>query len=83
MIDQKDLFESLIQEYDNCLQKYISKSRKNEGDIPHDRSASELAIIDKKAKSELVSDPESPYSIEAYEKMRRGLRAKAFGKDNA
>ena len=80
--DQKTAFESLIQEYDKILQMYMNKTRKNEGDLPSDRIAHELSGIDKKAKSQLNSDPSSPYGIKAYEKERRRLRAKAFGDAN-
>ena len=83
MNDQKKLFESLTKEYESYLQNYMDKTRKDEGDVPHDRIAHELSLIDKKANSELTSDPQSPYGKEAYEKTRRDLRSKAFGKENA
>jgi len=80
--DQKITFASLIQEYDKLLQMYMNKTRKNEGNIPSDRIAHKLAGIDKKAKNQLDSNPSNPYGIEAYEKERKILRAKAYGNDN-
>lgn len=78
--EQKIAFELLIQEYSEVLQMYMSKTRKNMGNRPSGPIAHELAEIDKRAKSQLHSDPSSSYGIETYEKARRRLRSKAFGK---